>query len=76
VLTLDARGLNVLDQAGNALAPTLVSTPPGGNGVPVGPLSLKFTIKNGKVVVPKVKKTSLKVKSLSLPSGPLHHARP
>ena len=42
--------------------------------MPVGPLSAKFTIKNGKVVVPKVKKTGPKVKSLSLPAGPLHHA--
>ena len=39
--------------------------------MPLGPLTAKFTVKNGKVVVPKVKK--LKVKSLSLPAGPLHH---
>jgi hypothetical protein len=72
VLTLDALGVNVVDQAGNALAPTFISTPPGGNGVPTGPLSLKFTIKNGKVVVPKAKK-AVKPKALSLPAGPARH---
>jgi hypothetical protein len=72
VMTLDARGVDIEDQAGNPLAGTFVSSHPAGNSVPVGPLSAKFTVKNGKVVVPKVKK-SLKVKSLSLPKGPLHH---
>jgi hypothetical protein len=72
-LMLDAQGVNIIDQAGNALAPTFISTPPTGNSVPVGPLTAKFTVKNGKVVVPKVKKSHLKVKSLSLPAGPLHH---
>lgn len=71
-IVFDAKGVNVIDQAGNPLAPTFISSPPTGNSVPVGPLSAKFTIKNGKVVVPKVKK-SLKVKALSLPAGPLHH---
>jgi hypothetical protein len=75
VLALDAKGVNVIDQAGNSLAGTFISTPPGGNGVPTGPLSLKFTVKNGKVVVPKIKKAGLQVKSLSLPSGPVHHGR-
>jgi hypothetical protein len=75
VLALGAQGVNVIDQAGNPLGGSFVSTPPGGNGVPVGPLALKFTVKNGKVVVPKVKKAGLHVKSLSLPSGPLRHGR-
>jgi hypothetical protein len=74
VLTLDAKGVSVIDQAGNPLAPTFISSPAAGNSVPVGPLSAKFTIKNGKVVIPKVKKTGPKVKSLSLPEGPVHHA--
>ena len=75
VLTLDAQGVNVIDQAGNTLAPTFISSPATGNSVPVGPLSAKFTIKNGKVVVPKPKKkTGPKIKSLSLPAGPLQHA--
>ena len=75
MLTLDAQGVNVIDQAGNALAPTFLSSPPTGNSVPIGPVTAKFTIKNGKVVVPKPKhkKPALKVRSLSLPSGPLHH---
>ena len=73
VLTLDGQGVNVIDQAGNALAPTFLSSPPTGNSVPIGPVTAKFTIKNGKVVVPKAKKAGLKVRSLSLPSGPLHH---
>ena len=53
VLTLDAQGIDVIDEAGNPLAPTFISLSPTGNGVPIGPLSAKFTIKNGKVVVPK-----------------------
>ena len=72
-IVFDAKGVIVIDEAGNPLAATFVTTHPGGNGVPIGPLATKFTIKNGKVVVPKVKKPSLKVKSLSLPAGPLHH---
>ena len=63
----------MIDQAGNALAPTFISSPPTGNSVPIGPLATKFTIKNGKVVVPKPKKSGPQGQ---VPEPPVRSAAP
>jgi hypothetical protein len=73
VLTFGAQGHTVTDLAGNALTGNFFATPPGGNAVPAGPAAVKFTIKNGAVVLGKVKKKGgTHVRSLTLPGGPHH----